>query len=220
MGLMTLSDFQIDVQNALGDKGMVNPKLDRWINAAYRRIANGINFEILEETTTFPTVNGTASYAEPSSNLIIRMVRNSTGDALLGWIPKSEYFRRTQATTGTPLYWSRQENLIYLWPVPTGVLTMLVFYKKEPTVLSAAADVTVLPASWDQVIFQLAVHYALMALGEEARGMGWLQTAIQDIQTRVTEEELHMTSAGLGKSMAGGVQDFAMKLQAQSGPSV
>ena len=42
MGLMTLADFQTDLQSALGDKGLANAKLNRWINAGYYDLAGAV----------------------------------------------------------------------------------------------------------------------------------------------------------------------------------
>lgn len=196
MGVMTLTNFRDDTQSALGDRGLGNTSLDRWINQAYLDIAGAVEFDILqEEDTAQSTVNGTVSVNVPTGAHKVKYVRNTTGDTLLEWVPVTELYRRSQ-TSGTPIVWTQRKNLILFNPIPNAVLALRIGYRKSPTVLSAVGDVTVLPDYWDAPIFILAVHYGLLSRGEDQRAMVWLQRAAAYIQSRITEKDL-MEDRGL-----------------------
>ncbi len=212
MGLMTLADFRTDVQSALGDRGLENAKLDRWINAGYYDLGGSVDFETLETSTTTPTVGSVQTIAVPSGTEIVKFIKDLTNDTLLGWVPKLELFRRSITPESTAINWTRHADLIYLHPVPIGVQSMFIVHKDAPTVLSAVGDLTVFPVVWDSAVFLLAVHHALLALGEDQRSASWLGRAISYIGTRITEVDMHSESAGLGASIPGGLQALQQRL--------
>ncbi len=196
MGVMTLTNFRDDTQSALGDRGLANASLDRWINLGYLDIAGAVDFDILqEEDTTQSTVAGTVSVNVPTGAHKVKYVRSTTGDNLLEWVPVTELYRRSQSA-GTPTVWAQRKNLILFNPIPSTVLALRIGYRKSPTALSATGDVTVLPDYWDAPIFLLAVHYGLLSRGEDQRAMVWLQRAAAYIQSRITERDL-MEDRGL-----------------------
>lgn len=200
MGLITLAQFRTDVQSALGDRGLVDATLDRWINLSYLDIGGAVEFEVLqEEDTAQSTVSGTVSVNVPTGAHKVKYVRNTTGNTLLEWVPKTEFYRRQQSA-GTPTAWTQHKALILLNPIPNAVLALRIGYRKSPTALSAVGDVTVIPDYWDAAIFLLAVHYGLLAKGEDNRAMVWLQRAASYIQSRITENDL-MEDRGLHWSL-------------------
>ena len=200
MGLITFTEFKADLESALGARSILDATLGRWVNYAYYDLAGSIDFEEFDADSTIPTVGGTPHITAPTNSQVIQLVKDTTNDALLGWIPKSEFYRRAVITTGAPRVWTRHGALIKLNPTPSGVVNLLVIYKTPPAVLTAAA-VTTISAVWDQAIFFLSVHQGLLALGEEARATVWLQRAVTYIQTRMTEQDLHFVKEGLGPSL-------------------
>lgn len=200
MGQMTLDDFRTELQTALGDRGINNPRLDRWINFAYMDIVSAVSFEITEKTAT---VSGTDSLTVPTNSLVVRAVVDDTAGNLLQWISKVEYYRRDRTATGSPLVWTRIGDTIRVLPVPTAAIDYIIQYQGLPDRLSSPEDVTEIPELWDAAILWLAAHHGFLALGEEQRALVWLQKAGVYIQSRMTEDQLHATSPGLGLTLAG-----------------
>lgn len=202
MGFMTLDNFRTDLQSALGDRGIVNERLDRWINFGYLDICGSIDFEVLDEEDTTQSISTGANTANvPAGALIVKLVKDTTNDNLLGWIPKPEFHRLSASATGAPTKWTRHKNQIFVHPKPTATTAIRIIYKKPPTRLINATDVTVLPDVWDAAVFMLAVSYGMLALGEEQRAGVWLQRVVHYIQTRMTEERMHSGESGLGLSL-------------------
>jgi len=169
MGLLTLADFRIELQSALGDRGIDNTRLDQWINFGYLDLVGSVDFATLDSNSSVNTVNATQTVAVASNAAIIKFIKDTTSDNLLAWLPTIELFRRNITPTAQPTHWTREGDLIYLHPVPNGVFALSQFIKTPPTVLSAAGDLTVFIATWDDAVFTLAVHHALLALNEEQR---------------------------------------------------
>jgi hypothetical protein len=203
MGFMTMDDFRTDLQSAMGDKGIDNTRLDRWINYAYLDLAGSVDFEVLDEDDTVATVAATQTIDAPDNTMIIKFIRNTTSDALLGWVPKGELFRRSSVITGPPTQWTRHGSVIYLHPVPDAVYSLFIISKIPPDLMTSGTDVTVFPDTWDAAIFFLSVHYGLLAIGEEQRSAAWMSRAVSYIQSRMTEKDLHAKAAGLGASLPG-----------------
>ena len=212
MGYMTLANFRTDVDSALGSKGIDNTRLDRWINFGYHDLGGSVDFESLETNTSTNTVSSTQTIAVPSLAEIVKLVKDTTNDKLLGWIPKAELFRRAITPTATPTNWTRHGDLIYFTPVPNAIIAMFIVYKIAPTRLTSSGAVTVFADIWDPAVFLLSVHHGLLALGQEARSASWLGRAISYIGSRITEVDMHATASGLGTSLPSGLQALQQRL--------
>lgn len=213
MGYMTLSDFRIDLQSALGDRGLHDPRLDRFINFGYLDLCGAVDFEVLEaQDVSQSTAIGNQNLNVPANAMLVRIVRDTTVGRLLGWIPKVEFYRRAFTPNAAPLNWTRDGAVIKLNPTPNAVDAMLIIYKKTPVLLAATTDVSVIPDIWDPAIFLLSVHHALLALGEEQRSTTWLARAISYIQSRMTENDLHENASGLGASIPIGMHKLMARL--------
>ena len=215
MGLLSLANYRTDLQSALGDRGIANSRLDRWVNFGYLDLAGAVPFEILSNDESVNTVGSVQTITAPTNTLIIQFIKDTTSDNLLGWVPKNELLRRSITPTGVPTVWSRHKGLIYLSPVPNGVFALLIGTTEPPAALSSTGDLSVFPDTWDPAIFMLSVHHALLALGEEQRSTAWLGRAITYIQSRLTEQDLQANAAGLGASLPNGGMSA---LQARLGP--
>ena len=214
MGILTLADFRTDLQSALGDRGIGNARLDRWINFGYLDLAGSVDFATMDANTSTNTVNATQTIAVATNALFIKFIKDTTSDALLAWTPSVELFRRNITPTAQPDSWTREGDSIYLHPVPDGVYALVQYYKKPPTVLSASGDKTVFADTWDDAVYNLAVHHALLVLNEEQRATVWLARAISYIGSRITEADYHGSSAGLGASLATGFANLQARLAA------
>lgn len=219
MGLRTFAEFKSDVAKALGkteliDGGTEEANVGRYVNYAYDDICSSVDFEVLDETASVSTASGTASVAAPDDALAIKVVRDTSADTVLGWLPKSEFYRRS-AASGVATHWTRQENLILLNPTPNSIRALVVVFKKSPTPLSGSSA-SVLPRIWDPVIFMLGVQYALLGYGDEQRAAAWHARAGLYIATRLTESDLQNTERGLGASFPLGIKQM---LELQAGAS-
>ena len=219
MGYMTLADFRTDVQSALGSKGISDGRMDRWINFGYHDLGGSVDFETLESDTTTVTVSGTQTIAVPSGTEIIKLIKDTTNDTLLGWVPKTELCRRSITPTAIPEVWTRHGDLIYFAPVPNAIINMFIIHKDAPTRLTSVGSKTVFPDTWDPAVFLLSVHHGLLALGEDARSASWLGRAISYIGSRITEVDMHSQAAGLGASIPGGLQALQARLEGLTGGS-
>jgi len=219
MGVMTLADFRTDLQSALGERGFASARLDRWINFGYVDLTGAVAFEVLANDEGIATVDSQNYITAPTNTLVITNVRDSTNDILLGWIPKSEYLRRPQTGTGEPTHWTRHAGKILLHPVPDGAYTLDVYTIEPPAVMSIGTAVSVLPDTWDPAIFQLAVHHALLALGDEQRSAAWLSRAITYIGSRLTEADFAQGARGLEASIPQGMEALGARLQDMQGAS-
>lgn len=217
MGLMTLADFREDMESALGNPGLTDVRKDRWINFGYVDLTGAVEFEILANDEDIPTVSAQNYITAPTNTLVIQMVRDTTNDNLLGWIPKTEYFRRLQATSGAPTHWTRHRDDIQLHPVPDGVYSLKVFTIEPPAALSSSSSVTVLPDTWDPAVYQLAMHHALLARGEEQRSAAWLARAINYIGSRITERDYRNDLRGLETSIPRGMEALQARLEGLQG---
>lgn len=200
MGAMTFAEFGTELDLVLGDRDLDSTRIGRWVNFAYHDIAGAIDFEEFDADVTTPTVAGTPEIDAPADSQVIQIVKDVSNDILLGWIPKTEYYRRAVLPQAAPKYWTRHSDLIKLNPVPDGIYDLLVIYKTPPAVMSGS-DVTEISAVWDQAIHFLSVHHALLSLGEEQRAAVWLQRAMAYIQSRMTQADLHFIKEGLGPTV-------------------
>lgn len=212
---MSLDDYRTDLQSALGDRGLQNDRLDRWINFAYLDLAGSVDFEVLEEDETVATVASTQTIDAPDNAMVVKLIRDTTNDNLLGWVPKGELFRRSASVEGRPTNWTRHGSLIYLHPIPDDAFDLFVVFKTSPTLFASEADVSVLPDIWDPAIFLLSVHHGLQALGDEQRSAAWFSRAVSYIQSRMTEQDLHANASGLGASLP--MTGLMSRLAAQGG---
>lgn len=212
MGFMALSDFRTDVNTALGNRGLPNAQVDRWVNFGYLEVTSAVRFEVLDGTDTIATVMSQNYIVAPTEVQYIRLVRDTSNDYLLGWVPKNVYYMKLQATSDVPKVWTRDGLNILLHPVPDAAYNLDVVSKKTPTLLSGDGDVTVLSDAWDPVILALAIHYGLLTLNEEQRALVWLQRAVAYAASRLTEEDLEIETRGLENSLAPGTS-FAAKLR-------
>lgn len=203
MGILQLSQIRTEVDSAMGNRsGIVDARLNTWINLAYTDIASGIDFEELDGEFTIPTVASQFEYTGPTNPLAIQMVRDETNNRLLTWIPKNEYFRLDRSSTGTPLRWTRRGDDVMIWPPASGVVTLTVFYKITPTALALDTDTTILPAYVDNGLIFLATSYGLLAVNEDQRALVWLNRAINYLQSRLTNQDFSFLLGGLAKTQA------------------
>lgn len=199
---MTLSEYRTDLQRALGNLGLTNTELDRYINHGYLDIVGGVDFSALEAVETQALTIGTREYAVPDDTLMIKMVVNDTQNDILEFVPVTEFYRRRVVVNAAPEEWTRLGNEIQVNPPPDAADDLHIIYKVAPDELTADTDEIVIPSIWDPAVLHMAVFYGLMAKGEEDRALAYKQSAMAYIQTRITEEEEYAHGLGTGLTQA------------------
>jgi hypothetical protein len=203
MGYMTLDDFRLDVNSALGGQGRGTIELDRWVNLGYFDVTGAIDFDILDSYTELNTATGINEVSVPADTQLIKVVKDQTNLNNLGYLPLSEYYRRANATTGLPRWFARQKDKLKLHPVPSGVYVLQIVTKQPPIAMAIENDVTVLPPTWDAAVFLLAMHHAWLALNNEQRAAVWLGRAVTYIQSRITDSDFRQGTTGLDAAIPG-----------------
>jgi hypothetical protein len=187
-GIKTLAVFRTDMESQLGNRGFGTLLVDQWVNSGYLELCGGIRFPELQENFPITTVVSTAAYAGPTNSIGWESVYNSTAGIVLERISRHDLFRRSN-TNGVSDAWTRDNDQIILSPPPDTTNPVNILYYKQPTLLVASTDVTVIPAHWDYAIELLAVSKGLLHAVEEDRSAHWRNLAIQYIQSRLTEED-------------------------------
>jgi hypothetical protein len=123
-------------------------------------------FPELSVSTTVNTLAERAWVLVPTDMIITETIHDTTNDVKLKNIAWRDYIRKSgrgdSDESGEPTHWVRRGGYYYLWPTPDAAYVLEVFYRKRPAALSAATDVTVVGAEWDEAILKLAVIQTLM----------------------------------------------------------
>ena len=173
MGTYTYTLFKSYLKLRCGSNSAFDDYYGVWVNSAYSFLTTSetiggvrkrMYFPELEVNDTVTTSNGFAVVSPPTDCLITREIYDSTNTRRLDWIPLSEYVNKTDradtSAEGQPQKWTRMGSYYYLWPTPDATYSLLVYYKKRPTALSGASDVTAIGKEWDDIILELATSIA------------------------------------------------------------
>ena len=203
---MSIANFRTDLSSLLGNRGISDARLNRWINHAYLDIAGGVDFAALEDIDTSVTgSSGTYFYTVPAGTMVIKAIYDEANDNLLGYVSMGEFWRRRTTVAGTMEVWTRIGTKFYVDPPPDGSDAITILRKSVPALLASDdpdTDTSAFPEIWDPVIYHLSGFYAFMALGEEQRAMIFKQSAIEYIQKRITEEMEYAFSLSTGLTQA------------------
>lgn len=205
MGVLTLLNIRNEVASAMGTRSNVTPaRRDVWINLAYTEISSGIKFTELDGSLAIPTVVGQNAYTGPVNPMIVHMLRDDTNNKLLTAVTEEEYFRLDRSVANAKVErWTRRATQILVWPNPDAIVTLTSYFKITPTALVADGDVTVLPPYTDNALLYLSIATGLMAVGEDQRGIIWVNRAISYLGSRITEQDFSFLLGGLSKLVEG-----------------
>lgn len=188
-GTKELSTFRTDMESQLGNRGFGTVLVDQWINTAYLEITGGIRFPELMDSFPVTTVVGTISYPGPTDSIGWESVFDDQNDKVLERLARHDFFRRPSAPNGTADSWTREGDNLHLNPTPDAIIVVKLLHQKQPTLLVATTDKTVIPAHWDYAILLMAVSIGLLHAVEEDKSAHWRNLAINYIQSRLTEED-------------------------------
>ena len=198
MGTKLFSAFQADLTFNLGKRSDVADYVGDWINTAYMTLTTGnrvwglkkdFYFPELETSTTASTVDGTAYVSVPTDALIVRTVWDSTSDRKLDRIELvtySEYTGRADTTAeDAPTKYMRRGGYLYLYPTPDAVYSLTIYYRKRPTLLSGASDVTAIGAEWDEPLVKLATAQSWLRLQNIEKYKLWREEFLSDVSALI-----------------------------------
>lgn len=166
MGL-TLKQIREEVRAGLGNSDELEPRIDKAINIAQRRIARAHKFDELYGSTDLTTTASTATLAVTSitnlDTIYSVVLIDSTSSRRLQKIPNRNWDKaiaQLQSTTeARPRYYSKWGNAsLELLPTPDAVYTIRVKYSKWPTDLTddyINTDLT----NKEELIIEYALHY-------------------------------------------------------------
>lgn len=138
---------------------VLDSKLTRIINAAYKEIAAKYTFNETRSIAYFQTVTNTDRYVLPTDlNALLRvwddtnkMKLKKRGPRYIGSVPLN-------VPTGKPLNYVRVKNWMQLLPIPDAVYSLYIYYMATPADLVADADSFILPEPWHDGIVLKARH--------------------------------------------------------------
>lgn len=203
MGTRNLADFREDLSVVEGMRGNSDRWLDRRINSGYMEVATGsrIIHEELRSRFSALTVADQGFIDLNTSSAVIGvesiLLQNDVEDRqfYLAFTEDIDQYRREASIGldgGRPRVWTMEGtssigNRIQLRPVPDDVYSLTVVAYLEPPLLSADDDTTVLDGRWDQAIHLMAVHYALMDIGQMERADVFFNRARLYMDTRIQD---------------------------------
>jgi hypothetical protein len=126
-----------------------------FLNETYFEMLQRLKVYRLQKQGSITTVNGTASYALAADAELDSLLADSVYDANAQYVLQQvdyTYPVSHGTASGKPECFYRMGNLLYLYPTPNGAYTIQYQYLMKPIALSADADTTQLPVSWEKVL--------------------------------------------------------------------
>lgn len=171
-----LSDLVTRVQNRAKDSSFSSSQIKEFINDTQRAVFNEYTLRQMEATQAYTVTVGNADITAGAglpANLVQPIALNNTYTSYEKRIPFI-HFRALDALhtdpsdtvlhpVNAPQHWYLYGNTINLYPVPDKAYTLTLRYIKEPTALSADADVPEIPSEFEEIL----IYGALYRIWEE-----------------------------------------------------
>jgi hypothetical protein len=162
----TASDIVEYITRAFGDESgaqITEADIIRWINSGQNEI-NKKN-RILKATATTPLVIGTRSYTFPTPNILEIETLQVAGKPLqyMSFKEANEYITKEDPTftaSDTPYLWYEWGGEILLYPTPSAVYDLTLYYIQYPTPIVTGADTLSIPDSYFEPLLQYCMTQA------------------------------------------------------------
>jgi len=183
--------IQTEVIARLGNRTDIDARSAVWINDAYFELLMNprFNFFELDIAAQAPTVFGQGTYSLPPDLWFILSLRDNTNNIKLQR-SHTMVFDKIQRVLGNPVRYARFGPAVELDPIPNGVFTLQLRYRKRTADL-ITGTMPVTPREWDEVITVLAVTKGFEALDnkEKAAAQRNLYNAMVDNRMDVPQLE-------------------------------
>lgn len=174
----TVNDVLTDVKRTFGDESAVqvsDADIIRWINVAQREIL--ITNRILRATGTTDITAGVSTYQMIALKIVSIQSIHYKGRKLQNrsFQEAEEYIQKQDpllTVNSDPILWYEWGGTINLYPVPTDTVVggLVVYYIKEPTLLTVAADLLSVPDSYYESVVRYVMARAY-ELDEDTEGI-------------------------------------------------
>lgn len=169
---MNLEQLRGAVRTRIGvpesDTFFTAPVLTDLVNEALQAISAESEWPWLETSTTFATVNGTATYTPPADWVATRSLCIDGFDAM-EWRSLTEIREWPTSIVDVPRYFNVNAEVLTLRPVPGAVNTVIHDYFKNEQTLVTDADVPLMPSSYHYSVVAYACHLAYLRSGDVQR---------------------------------------------------
>lgn len=170
----TANDIIGRVQTRLKDSSISTSVLLQLLNDTNREVCNRYMLDFMQSSTTFNTVDSTASYALSTIAADLQQLtslRITSPDNSERWLQPmtAEDFDRfiadpTSESEGSPEKYYLWDNTVYLYPVPDDAYTIAVRYIKTPTTVESG-DQPDIPEEYQEIL-TLGTLYRAMQIND------------------------------------------------------
>lgn len=144
-----------------------NPTLDFFINSAYEKVQEDMQFDIPEcqWNTTITTVSGAQEYDKPTDMVRVNNIFESSYN--MTPISKSDSMR-LRAEQSNPSSYYLYGSKIGVYPTPDNTYTLDILYSKYLPKITDTQE-SLLPADYDEAIALYASYLAMLSVEKQAK---------------------------------------------------
>ena len=208
MGLETLAGFRESINHALGQKRQGNERLDRWINEGHIELFGELDIQGRRTCGVTDTVVDQREYSVPPDLLATLVLRDLTNNRRLIRTSIENFKLFDEGTEGNPTHYMRVDDLLFIFPRPNAVVTIQMFYVKEPGVLAEGTDNSELPLMYYRIIDLIGLRNALVDLGDRDRATLIANFTTAQLRSLPTEEWLESQKPQEGIQIARSFRDL------------
>lgn len=189
----THSDIRVKVGQRVRDTGYSTSEITQYLNDTLNDIYNEYRLPFMQTTQTYTVTTGVADITNGSGlpddfSQTINLVNTTSGAEAV--IPYKELVAsddedpdqddNTVHATGAPEYWYFADDTIKLFPEPAAAYTLLLRYYKNPTLLSADADIPDLPSQYEEALV-MGASYRILQVKDNYDQAAILQNKFDEI---------------------------------------
>lgn len=171
----TLATFRAELKPQIIRGDVADPRLDKWLNLAYRHVAAMITLNEMMGSLAINTADGQPLYTLPEAVAWIKQIPLSdptlfpyAGGRNMGMIDLNGY-RDLPALPSFgnfygPYKYFRFGRLLVLWPTPNAVKSVIIDFRVRPSDMTADNHSPILPKEWHEGILLRARYVAFRSL--------------------------------------------------------
>lgn len=166
-----LSSLVAKVQSRINDASFSSATITEYLNDAQNDLFSEYDLRFMEASQTYTLNVGTADITNdtglPADFESVYTITNTTA-GYESLIPYRDFrdidenianpLSEAAYGTGSPTSWYMYGGTIYVFPLPDQAYTLLLRYKKRPTILTADADVIAVPQEFEELLILGATY--------------------------------------------------------------